>query len=65
MTKITVELDDEVAGRLESEAIRRDATVSELINLGVRRVLVDRIIDVDRLANEIISEEEELLRRLA
>ncbi len=65
MTRITIELDDDVAERLEAEAARRDSSVTDLIDLGVRRVLVDRRVDVNRLANEIITEEEELLRRLA
>jgi len=64
MTKITIEIEDELVGRLESEAAKRNTSIDELVGLGVRRVLVDRTEEVSRIANNIVTEEEGLLRRL-
>lgn len=65
MSTISIELQDDVAERLRAEATRRETSVSELVSLGIRRVLAEQSEDVDTIARKIIKEEAELLRRLA
>ena len=65
MATISVNVSEELLKQLQSESARREATLDDLISLGIRRVLVDHNLEVRRLADEIIEEDKELLRRLA
>jgi hypothetical protein len=65
MTTISVNMNEETLERLRSESKRRDTSVDELIDLGIRRMLIDHSEEVRRLTDEIIEEEGDLLRRLA
>jgi len=65
MTKITIEVQDKVAVRLENAARQRDMSMEQLVSLGVDYVLGSHQGRVKILSNRIIDEDRELLQRLA
>jgi predicted transcriptional regulator len=65
VTKITIELPDEVAERLEAKALRLNVSREEITIRSVEELLKRPDAEFERLAQKVVADNLELLKRLA
>jgi plasmid stability protein len=65
MATLTMDLPDDIVKRLKAKAQSNGKTVEDLLREGVYEVLADHPDRVTHISRQIITEEADLLRRLA